>query len=67
MLANGENFSRTLLQELTKLMGVGMMDVESGRAQEALRAKKEGRSLVFLASTEVESTTTQEKMICFQK
>lgn len=47
MLANGENFSRTLLQELTKLMGVRMMDVESGRAQEALRAKKEGRSLVF--------------------
>lgn len=68
MLANGENFSRTLLQELTKLMGVRMMDVESGWAQEALRAKKEGRSLVFLASTEVlESTTTHEKMICFQK
>lgn len=47
MLANGENFSRTRLQELTKLMGVRMTDVESGRAHEALRAKEEGRSLVF--------------------
>lgn len=37
MLANGENFSRTLLQELPKLMGVRMMDVESGQAQEAPR------------------------------
>lgn len=47
MLANGENFSRTRLQELTKLMGVRMIDMESGWAQEALRAKEEGRSLIF--------------------